>query len=206
MSRFALSPGGVVRSLTRALVAAAILLWLGSLVAVLLFERRDTAAPSSAIVVLGAAQYAGHPSPVLRARLDHALVLWNRHLAPRVIVTGGRGDGDTLSEASVGARYLRAHGVPATAILSEQNGRTSEESMEAVAAMLVGERDKRVILVSDPFHMLRLDIIARKLGLDPRLSPTPRSRIAANRTANWRYRIAESVKVPIAALSDRPSP
>ena len=194
-----------MRSLVRAIVTTAILVWLGSLVAVLLFERRDTAAPSRAIVVLGAAQYAGRPSPVLRARLDHALELWRKGLAPTVIVTGGRGDGDTLSEAAVAGRYLHAHGIPASAIRSERNGRTSEESMEAVAAMFDAERDRSVILVSDPFHMLRLDIIARKLGLDPRTSPTPRSRIAANRAANWRYRIAESVKVPIAILTDHPA-
>lgn len=196
----------MLRALVRGVVASAILIWIVSLVLVLLFERRDSAKPSAAIVVLGAAQYAGHPSPVLRARLDHVLELWNRHLAPHVIVTGGRGDGDTTSEAAVSARYLRAHGIPAPAIWSERNGRTTEESMEAVAAMLLGQRDKSVILVSDPFHMLRLDILARKLGLDPRLSPTPRSRIAANRSANWRYRIAESVKVPIAVLSDHPAP
>ena len=78
-----------------------IIAWGASLAGVLIWARRDTAEPSSAIVVLGAAQYLGRPSPVLRARLDHAIELWRRGLAPRVIFTGGFGDHDTTSEAAV---------------------------------------------------------------------------------------------------------
>ena len=78
-----------------------VLVWVTSLGAVLAWERNDEARPVSAIVVLGAAQYVGRPSPVLRARLDHAIALFHRHLAPLMIVTGGRGDGDTTSEAAV---------------------------------------------------------------------------------------------------------
>src|SRR5690349_6292299 len=79
--------------------------WLTSLAGVVFWERRDTARPAAAIVVLGAAQYVGRPSPVLRARLDHAIELWRRGLAPRLIFTGGVGDHDTTSEAAVGQRY-----------------------------------------------------------------------------------------------------
>src|SRR3954462_14393282 len=96
--------------------------WIMSLVGVLFWERRDTARPVSAIVVLGAAQYVGRPSPVLRARLDHAIALFHRNLAPLMIVTGGTGTGDTTSEAAVSQRYAIKRGVPASAILMENEG------------------------------------------------------------------------------------
>src|SRR5580765_763843 len=131
-------------------------LWLVSLVAVLVWERRDDARPSSAIVVLGAAQYVGRPSPVLRARLDHAIDLWRRGMAPRIIFTGGFGEHDTTSEAAVSERYAIEHGVPARAILIENTGRSTLESLRRVAALMDGEPSREVILVSDPFHMLRL--------------------------------------------------
>src|SRR5690242_12652569 len=95
--------------LARVVVILILLAWLASLAAVLIWERRDNARAADAIVVLGAAQYDGRPSPVLRARLDHALSLWGRHLAPRLVLTGGMGDGDTTSEAAVGRRYAVKH-------------------------------------------------------------------------------------------------
>src|ERR1044071_7880585 len=79
--------------------------WLCSLAAVVYWEHRDDAQPAGAIVVLGAAQYVGRPSPVLRARLDHAVELFNQHVAPKLVVTGGRGTGDTTTEAAVSERY-----------------------------------------------------------------------------------------------------
>src|SRR5881397_3583760 len=94
---------------------------------------RDEAQPADAIVVLGAAQYNGRPSPVLKARLDHALELYRRGLAPTVVVTGGIGPGYRMSEATVGDRYLRARGVPDSAIVVRPDGRTTEESMRSVA-------------------------------------------------------------------------
>src|SRR5437764_8917538 len=101
------------------------LMWLASLGAVLAWERHDQSRPAGAIVVLGAAQYVGRPSPVLRARLDHAILLWTQHLAPHLIVTGGKGTGDTTTEAAVSERYAQQHGVPASAILLESQGRTT---------------------------------------------------------------------------------
>src|SRR6188474_676549 len=125
------------RSLTRLVmtyvVLAALAAWVISVIAVLVWGAWDRARPADAIVVLGAAQYAGKPSPVLRARLDHALDLWNRHLASWLILTGGTGAGDTTSEAAVGRNYARRHGVPDSAILEENAGRTTSESMRAVA-------------------------------------------------------------------------
>ena len=188
------------RSLTRAVVLILILSWLMSLGAVMLWERRDDARAADAIVVLGAAQYDGRPSPVLKARLDHAVSLWDRHLAPRLVLTGGMGDGDTTSEAAVGRRYAVKHGVPDSVILMETRGRTTAESVQSVAAMLDSLSPREVILVSDPFHMLRLSILARRFGLSPRTSPTRTSPISASKTESWRYALSESVKVPLTFL------
>jgi uncharacterized SAM-binding protein YcdF (DUF218 family) len=183
------------------LVLAAVLVvatvWLVSLALVIVWEQLDTRRPAQAIVVLGAAQYDGRPSPVLRARVDHAIQLWRRGLAPRLIVTGGSGIGDTTTEAAVQRRYAIAHGVPASAILQEPESRSTSESLRNVAAML-GENSREVILVSDPFHMLRLSILARRFGLRPRTSPTRTSPISANRAQFWRYTLQESWKVPVA--------
>jgi uncharacterized SAM-binding protein YcdF (DUF218 family) len=179
-------------------------LWLVSLVAVLVWERRDEARPAAAIVVLGAAQYVGRPSPVLRARLDHAIQLWQRGLAPRLVLTGGVGEGDTTSEAAVGRRYVRQHGVPDTAIVIEPHGRTTSESLEEVAALLQAQQQRTVILVSDPFHMLRLSILARRYGLAPLTSPTRTSPISTSARESWKYALSESMKVPFAILFEHP--
>jgi len=188
------------RRLTRILVLLVILSWLASLAAVMLWERRDEARAGDAIVVLGAAQYDGRPSPVLKARLDHAVLLWARHLAPRLVLTGGMGDGDTTSEAAVGRRYAVKHGIPDSAIMVETRGRTTAVSMQRVAEMLDSLPRREVILVSDPFHMLRLSILARRFGLSPRSSPTRTSPISASATESWRYALSESVKVPLTLL------
>src|SRR2546430_483457 len=165
----------VVATIRRALTVAVVIVfavWLVSVSAVVMWSKRDEARPAQAIVVLGAAQYAGKPSPVLRARLDHALDLWNRHLASVLILTGGTGAGDTTSEAAVGRTYVRKRGVPDSAILEENEGRTTSESMRAVAGMLEVRGLQSALLVSDPFHMLRLRILARRFGFTPYTSPT----------------------------------
>src|ERR1700675_1004629 len=178
-------------------------LWLVSAVAVLVWSSRDEARPAQAIVVLGAAQYAGKPSPVLRARLDHALELWNRHLASLLILTGGTGSGDTTSEAAVGRTYAKKHGVPDSAILVESEGRTTSESMRAVAGMLEVRGLQSALLVSDPFHMLRLRILSRRFGFTPYTSPTQTSPISPNREERWKYIFSESLKAPLAFFFER---
>ena len=185
------------------LVVVPLLVWLASLAGVLLWARRDEARPAGAIVVLGAAQYVGRPSPVLRARLDHALALWRRGLAPRLILTGGTGVGDTTSEAAVGRRYVMRRGVPEHAVITENLGKTTRESMRAVAAFMRTQSDTTVILVSDPFHMLRLSVLARRLGLVPYTSPTRTSPISANPGEEWKYVLSESLKVPWALFERR---
>jgi uncharacterized SAM-binding protein YcdF (DUF218 family) len=183
--------------LAQAAVLVMVTVWLLSLALVIVWEQLDTRRPAQAIVVLGAAQYDGRPSPVLRARVDHAIQLWRRGLAPRLIVTGGSGTGDTTTEAAVERRYAIAHGIPGSAIMQEPESRSTSESLRNVAAMM-GENSREVILVSDPFHMLRLSILARRFGLRPRSSPTRTSPISANRALYWRYTLQESWKVPVA--------
>ena len=193
----------IVRRILTVAVVAVFALWVVSATAVLIWASRDEARPAQAIVVLGAAQYAGKPSPVLRARLDHALDLWNRHLAALLILTGGTGSGDTTSEAAVGRTYARKRGVPDSAILVENEGRTTSESMRAVAGMLEVRGLQTALLVSDPFHMLRLRILARRFGFTPYTSPTRTSPISPNREERWKYIFSESLKAPLAFFFER---
>lgn len=193
----------VVRRILTLAVVTVFGLWVVSAAAVLIWSSRDEARPAQAIVVLGAAQYAGKPSPVLKARLDHALDLWNRHLASILILTGGTGLGDTTSEAAVGRLYARKRGVPDTSILVESEGRTTSESMRAVAGMLEVRGLQSALLVSDPFHMLRLRILARRFGFTPYTSPTQTSPISPNREERWKYIFSESIKAPLAFLFER---
>ena len=183
-----------------ALLAAA---WLLSLVEVVAAARHEGAASADAIVVMGAAQYNGRPSPVFKARLDHAAALFRRRLAPRVVVAGGVGSGDTVSEADVGRRYLQSLAIDPAAIVAIGTGRSTEPSLQAVATWVRSQGGHRVVLVSDGFHMLRLCLIARRLGLDPLGSPARASPIAANRRLEITYMLAESVKAPIAYLLTR---
>lgn len=127
---------------------------------------------ADAIVVMGAAQYDGRPSPQLQARLDHVLLLWNEGAAPVVIVTGGNQPGDRFTEASTSAGYLRERGVPESAILAEDTGRSSWESLKNVADLAEEHGVGSVILVSDPFHSLRIRLMAEELGLRAHTSST----------------------------------
>ena len=179
---------------------ALLLLWGASLAAVLLVGNRDSAQRADAIVVLGAAQYAGRPSPVLEARLDHAIRLYRRGIAPILIVTGGKAAGDITSEAETSARYARHNGVPASAILLEDESRSTTEQMHAVGRMVRSRELASVVLVSDRFHMLRLLLTAWKLNLKAYGSPTRSSPISLTDTAGIRYVLLESVKAPLAFL------
>ena len=189
--------------LARLVYAVAILcvaIWVSFVMAIVEAGRRDQAGPADAIVVLGAAQYEGRPSPVLRARLDHAASLWDRGLAPRMIVTGGRGVGDTTSEAAVGMRYLVQRGIPGDSISMDTDGLTTSQSMVAVRHLLGAKQDPTVLIVSDPFHMLRLAILARRLHMIPLLSPTRTSPISTRPLQQLKYEMAESIKAPYAII------
>lgn len=161
-------------------------------------SRRDEARPSQAIIVLGAAQYDGRPSPVLAARLDHAIDLYHRHIAPLIVVTGGKQPGDRFTEAGASAIYLHEHAVPDSAILRETTGRTSWESLEAAARFLDERHLKRVVLVSDPYHSERIEAIAHEVGLDAVTSPTRTSPIKG--ASAWRRMVGETFRVAAGRL------
>jgi uncharacterized SAM-binding protein YcdF (DUF218 family) len=161
-----------------ALLVALLVLYLGvTFVQVWMASRRDQARPVQAIVVLGAAQYAGRPSPVLKARLDHAADLYDRHLADIIVVTGGREAGDITTEAAASAAYLGTKGIPDSHILREVQGRNSWQSLAAAAAFLKARQINVVLLVSDPFHSARIAAMATELGLKAYVSPTHTSPI-----------------------------
>jgi uncharacterized SAM-binding protein YcdF (DUF218 family) len=169
-----------------------------ALAAVLVTSQNDQRRPADAIVVLGAAQYNGRPSPVLRARLDHALALYREGYAPIIVVTGGVGRGDTISEAIVGQRYLVAQQVPAEAVVAQPVGRSTRTSMTAVGVWLGQRGLRRVLLVSDPFHMFRLRLEARRIAIEAYTSPTASSPISSNPVLELRYLFAEGFKIPVA--------
>ena len=141
---------------------------------------RDDARPADAIVVLGAAQYNGVPSPIYRARLDHAIDLFEEGVAPVLVMTGGKLPGDRTTEADAGRNYAIAHGVPADAILVEDQGRTTLESLRTVGTMLDDRGAGPAVFVSDPTHMLRVLRIAKDQGIDAFGSPTRTSPLDAN--------------------------
>ena len=196
-------------TLRRRLAAAGVLVvllafgWAAVVVAAALAASRDQATTSDAIVVLGAAQYNGRPSPVFRARMDHAAALYQRGFAPVVLVTGGVGTRDTLSESEVGRRYLVKAGLPDAAVQALPAGTSTSRSLDGVARWFGGRDSRRVLLVSDGFHMLRLQIIATRLGLAPFTSPAPNSPIRANPRRNAAYFFAEGYKVPVTWLLNR---
>ncbi len=138
--------------------------------------QRDGARPADAIVVLGAAQYDGRPSPALRSRLDHVVELWQDDVASFVVVTGGKQPGDRFTEATASASYLRAEGIPENKILREVNGRSSFQSLADSATFLKQRGLTKVVLVSDAYHAARIEGIAEEVGLDASVSPTPETR------------------------------
>src|SRR5213592_333816 len=178
-------------------------IWAAVVVAVAVQAAHDQATSADAILVLGAAQYNGRPSPVFRARLDHAAALYQRGLAPVILVTGGVASGDTVSESEVGRRYLLRAGLPDGAVVGLPAGASTSASLAGVAQWFSGKDNRRVLLVSDGFHMLRLRIIATRLGLQPFTSPAPNSPIRSNPRRNAAYFLAEGFKVPVTWVFNR---
>lgn len=133
-------------------------------------SRDDQARPVDAIVVLGAAQYDGRPSPVLEARLVHALELWEQGLADVIVTTGANQAGDRFTQGFAGYTYLRDSGVPDEAILVVVDGTSTYEELSATANVLAERGMERVLLVSDPYHNLRARAVAREVGLDAYVS------------------------------------
>jgi uncharacterized SAM-binding protein YcdF (DUF218 family) len=137
------------------------------------YARQDQAAPSDAIGVFGAAEYDGRPSPVYRARLDHALALYHRGIAPLIITLGGTG-GDEYTEGAVGEQYLKGMGVPEEAIIAETESRNTEESALRIGVIARANGLRRLVIVSDGTHLFRIHEICAADGLDVLTSPRPR--------------------------------
>lgn len=192
MRRFALLLAGLATALST--------LWLATIGLIVLAGARPVLRPADAILVLGAAQYNGRPSPVLRARLDHALDLWRRGFADRLIFTGGVGEGDTLSEGEVARRYAVEAGVPDSVILVEREGVTSSASVDAAATLMREHHLASALIVSDSYHMLRLELLARRAGIRPFRAPAPSSPIDRDRATHRRYVLRESLLLPAQAV------
>jgi uncharacterized SAM-binding protein YcdF (DUF218 family) len=160
--------------------------------------RTDQARPVDAIVVMGAAQYDGVPSPQLAARLDHVADLWPQGLAPLVVATGGNRPGDRFTEAEASAAYLAERGVPADAILLEDQGTSSYESLRNVAELLEQRGLDDVLIVTDPYHSLRSRLIAEQVGLRAHVSPTTTSVVTGSDLA--RHQLQEAAGVAVGRL------
>ena len=136
-------------------------------------SARDEAQPADVILVLGAAEYRGRPSPVLRARLDHALDLFARKLAPRILTTGGSGGDPVFTEGGVGRSYLMQHGVPSDAVIVETAGESTVESTTMAAEIMRRMELHSAIIVSDGYHIYRVKEMLESRGLTAYGSPRP---------------------------------
>ena len=144
------------------------------------YATHDQASAADVIAVFGAAEYDGHPSPTLRARLDHALVLYKRGLAPMVITLGGQGDA-YHSEGSVGRDYLVAKGIPESHIIAETRSNNTESSAKQLAIIARANQLDRVIAVSDGTHLFRIRALCQRSGLAVLTSPHPPGRPLSRR-------------------------
>ena len=153
----------------------------------------DEARAADAIVIFGAAEYNGTPSPVLKARLDHAQDLDDRDLAPVLITTGGSGGDPRFTEGGVARDYLIQQGVAEAKILSETRSETTYESVKAVADILHARHARTCIAVSDGFHLYRIKLMFRALGITAYASPAPDSPIEDDPSLRSLYTLREMV-------------
>lgn len=185
----------VFRWLLSALVAIFIMLVVGmcGIVALVYVQARtDEAQPVDAIIVMGAAQYNGRPSLVLEARLEHALALYEAGYAPNIVVTGGKQSGDEFTEAQAESDYLVERGVPQSAILMEDEGRSTWQSMQGVPEVLSPVNGTSVLVVSDGFHLFRSELMLRSLGYRTFGSAAPSSPIRPWSASEFAYVIRET--------------
>ncbi|GAA4805946.1 YdcF family protein [Actinomycetospora chlora] len=173
-------------------VVVAVLLVAGTAIRVWQLGRVDERQPVDMIVVLGAAQYDGRPSPVFRARLQHALELYEEGVAPRIVTVGGAAAGDAFTEAQAGEQWLVENGVPGQALLPVDEGRDTFESFEAVADVAEQRGWESAVLVSDPWHSLRSRTMADDVGLEATTSPTKRGPVVQTRETQFRYIVRET--------------
>lgn len=175
------APRRMLRRLLAVAVIALAVWFLGLYLQIRYYANHDQARPADAIAVFGAAEYDGRPSPVLRARLDHALTLYRENLAPLIITLGGGGGGPHDSEGGVGHDYLLAHGVPENQIIAETQSINTEESAARLAAIARENHLNRILAVSDGTHLFRIHALCASIGLVVVTSP----RLEARRLAPW---------------------
>jgi uncharacterized SAM-binding protein YcdF (DUF218 family) len=173
------------------LVTAAIIVG-GTMFRVWQTARVDGDRPVDAVVVLGAAQYDGEPSPILAARLKHAAALYEQGLAPRIVTVGGNRAGDQYTEAEAGTRFLERNGVPAAALTTVAEGADTLGSLKAVAARAARDGWNSALIVSDPWHSLRARTMARDSGLQAWTSPTRSGPVVQTRETQARYILRET--------------
>jgi len=186
----------------------ALVLCVGSLyVGLTVFEvwrvgRTQSTTQVDAIVVMGAAQYDGVPSPLLKARLMHAFDLWEQKISPRIVLTGGNKPGDRFTEASASAIFLRQQGVPQEELLQESLSRSTYEALRNVRDLVKNDVNfagiERIVIVTDPFHELRSRLTAKEWGFDASTSATPNSPIAGN--GAFKKHVKEGVGIALARV------
>lgn len=169
-----------------ALVGGLLLFWYAGVSIAITAQRTDTQ-PADAALVLGAAAYGERPSPVFRERINHAITLYQRGQVEQIIFTGGIGDRSRSSEAAVAQRYALQRGVPATAIILEEQAANTLESMQNVRPLLAQNGIESVVIVSTPFHMRRALYLAAELGVDVSASPTRTTRWVSGGLRNYFY-------------------
>jgi len=147
----------------------------------------DEARPADVIVVLGAAEYRGRPSPVLEARLNHALFLYLQNLAPRILTTGGKGGDPSFTEGEVAHAYLARRGVPSESILVESEGETTVQSIAAAAEIMRRMNLRSCIVVSDGYHIYRVKKMLETQGMQVYGSPRPADRPPTGWNERWLY-------------------
>lgn len=187
------------RALTRSLATLAALLIAYVAVCVgqvWLTGRTDQSRSVEAIVVMGVAQYDGRPSPQLQARLDHVITLWNAGTAPLVVTTGGNQPGDRFTEAEASRRYLVEAGVPESAIILEDRGSSTLDSLQRVHDILAVQEITEILIVTDPYHAARSRMMARDLGMIAHVSATPTSVVTGSE--NVRRHVEEGLGVALA--------
>ncbi|MPZ64659.1 MAG: YdcF family protein [Pseudonocardiaceae bacterium] len=186
----ALRRAGVRVVIGAVLIAALVVA--GTLFRVWQVARTDDRSPADMIVVLGAAQYNGEPSPVLSSRLDHAARLWRTDVAPVIVTVGGRQAGDSYTEGEAGRNYLLSYGIPDEAVVAILEGSDTQRSVMATADVAQREGWDSAVIVSDPWHSLRTRTMARDTGLDVTVSPTRSGPKVATREIQGRSIVYET--------------
>jgi uncharacterized SAM-binding protein YcdF (DUF218 family) len=167
---------GRIKRIVLVVLAALLLFYIISCIRIVQQARHDEARAADAIVVLGAAEYAGRPSPVFRARLDHAYELFDKKLAPVVIVSGGAGKDPTFTEGGVGRDYLMSKGIGDRHLIAETQGDNTAESSKRVAVIMRANGWKSCIAVSDAYHLFRIKKMLGRQGIEAYVSPRPQEK------------------------------